>query len=505
MWLILPTSRSSPASEDSTSPSDSRFQDLAQFVTWKTTSRSATFWRRVWRKGRLKPFLSGVTCEPSHANSIVAEWLESSAGSPARISLSPENEPASTTEKRADSGGNTSELSEKSDPHGSSSKTSPASCAAPVAIWNPETQRMESPQIGLFATSMPFSGRWPISGSIRSGCVYERPTWAPPRSGSGCSSWPTAQAHDCRGAKTPEQIQTMRESTGAGVRNLNEVAANWQTPATDSFRSRGGDRKQEMGLDQQARRWSTPRGEDAESCGLHPGAEDSLTGQTRGWITPHGNLNPTSGAGGGEFAKQVQNWATPRSRDWKGGDRKQEMGLDQQAWRWRTPQATDAKNVGDRIHSEQIMLTQQAANWATPRTISGGGESTQRKAELGRTESGGGDLQAQTQSFSLPVQAWVEKACSLTYETFVLAALAELGNAIKPNSVTPSDGPKSSNEIRNSRPRLNPAFDAWLMGFPWWWTRTAPTSFGPAATQSWFCRLRLRLEFLLGDSGMTHE
>lgn len=32
----------------------------------------------------------------------------------------------------------------------------------------------------------------------------------------------------------------------------------WQTPATDSFRSRGGDRKDEMGLDQQARSHQVP-------------------------------------------------------------------------------------------------------------------------------------------------------------------------------------------------------------------------------------------------------
>jgi DNA (cytosine-5)-methyltransferase 1 len=50
-------------------------------------------------------------------------------------------------------------------------------------------------------------------------------------------------------------------------------AQQWQTPATDSFRSRGGDRKDEMGLDQQARatQWPTPSasvmndGEDASS------------------------------------------------------------------------------------------------------------------------------------------------------------------------------------------------------------------------------------------------
>ena len=34
------------------------------------------------------------------------------------------------------------------------------------------------------------------------------------------------------------------------------------------------------------------------------------------------------------------------------------------------------------------------AGWPTPRTVTGGGESAERKQELGRTESGGGDLQA---------------------------------------------------------------------------------------------------------------
>ena len=39
----------------------------------------------------------------------------------------------------------------------------------------------------------------------------------------------------------------------------------WQTPATDSFRSRGGDRKDEMGLDQQARMFPTPAARDYRS------------------------------------------------------------------------------------------------------------------------------------------------------------------------------------------------------------------------------------------------
>lgn len=50
-------------------------------------------------------------------------------------------------------------------------------------------------------------------------------------SGSGFGGWPTPQRHDEKGAKTPEQITTMR-AKGHGVCNLNETAhlAGWTTP-----------------------------------------------------------------------------------------------------------------------------------------------------------------------------------------------------------------------------------------------------------------------------------
>jgi hypothetical protein len=41
-----------------------------------------------------------------------------------------------------------------------------------------------------------------------------------------------------------------------------------------------------------------------------------------------------------------------------------------------------------------LPMASQLAGYPTPRTITGGAESAERKQELGRTESGGGDLQA---------------------------------------------------------------------------------------------------------------
>jgi hypothetical protein len=48
---------------------------------------------------------------------------------------------------------------------------------------------------------------------------------------------------------------------------LPSAAAHWQTPATDNFRSRGGDREDEMGLDRQARTWPTPTAGDSNASG----------------------------------------------------------------------------------------------------------------------------------------------------------------------------------------------------------------------------------------------
>ena len=74
--------------------------------------------------------------------------------------------------------------------------------------------------------------------------------------------WPTATAHDGRRPGSEEG-----STQGA---NLKREAEQWQTPGTDSFRSRGGERVDEPGLDQQVRMWRSPtsrdwKGESAES------------------------------------------------------------------------------------------------------------------------------------------------------------------------------------------------------------------------------------------------
>jgi len=69
-----------------------------------------------------------------------------------------------------------------------------------------------------------------------------------------------------------------------------------------------------------------------------------------------------------------------------------------------------------------------------------------------------------------------------------------------PNSTNGSESSKSS---RTSSRRLNPAFDAWLMGFPWWWTRPEPLRFAPAEMRSYLSKLRSLCESFFADRGSS--
>jgi hypothetical protein len=68
--------------------------------------------------------------------------------------------------------------------------------------------------------------------------------------------------------------------------NLTTTAVMWPTPQTDSFRSRGGERRDEKGLDRMARDWPTPMANDGckPSAGNRKTAD--LTHASRMWMTP---------------------------------------------------------------------------------------------------------------------------------------------------------------------------------------------------------------------------
>ena len=68
--------------------------------------------------------------------------------------------------------------------------------------------------------------------------------------------------------------------------NLATSAAMWPTPQTDSFRSRGGARKHEKGLDGMARDWPTPMATDGNKPSAGNRKSADLTSASQMWMTP---------------------------------------------------------------------------------------------------------------------------------------------------------------------------------------------------------------------------
>jgi hypothetical protein len=74
--------------------------------------------------------------------------------------------------------------------------------------------------------------------------------------------WPTPNVPN--GGRTTSTSNYAADGSKRQI-DLGAAASLWQTPASDSFRSRGGDRRDEMGLDQQGRNWITPNARDWKS------------------------------------------------------------------------------------------------------------------------------------------------------------------------------------------------------------------------------------------------
>jgi hypothetical protein len=133
------------------------------------------------------------------------------------------------------------------------------------------------------------------------------------------------------------------------------------------------------------------------------------------WLTPFGMSGIEAETGkvgaGGEFAKQVHNWATPKATDGtKGGP-------------------NQAGSKGD------LMLPSMAAQLMTSLR---------------------------------PVRSMI-------------------------------DGRELSPTARTLRPRLNPAFACWLMGWPVFWTNPAITNSAKSETELWRRRLHTHLSRLLDE------
>ena len=207
--------------------------------------------------------------------------------------------------------------------------------------------------------------------------------------------WPTPQAHDQRGAKTPDQIEAQRTLTGAGVRNLNEEVSTWSTPGASPQQNR----------------------------------------------TTHYTPSHLAGTHGRNLAADVGSWQTPATDSFRsrGGDRKDEPGLDQQARmfdrnNWPSPMASDAVAIVDQHGAGNLRLLGAARLFPTP------------AARDYRSEKGGEKTLAH-----------FNRSAGPSFPAFVEHS---------PQAPQIPDGPQSSESAPTSRRRLNPRFVEWLMGFP---------------------------------------
>lgn len=349
---------------------------LAQSVTSNGKHTRPASWSLSWRRNAWMRRLCGLTSPPSTLAHGAESWIAS-----LRVSRASPTAPQESAKDSLTNAG-----------YGTTSRES-------FGILERGSWLSKTYQDSLLPEDLPLASRdWPKWGSMQSGVVSRRPAWAPATSASESSYWPSSRAEDA---------ESCGNHPGA-VDSLTGAVKQWQTPATDSFRSRGGDRKDEMGLDQQSRHWATPNAHNAQG---EPGIGHSANqGRRR------------------DLVRESMSWQTPAARDHKGANSAEHATL----------------TGGGRKHMNQLSNFVEFSHQA--QAIRDGGESLVRVISTG-------------------------------------------GSALSPTS-------RASSVL--GRRRLNPAFVCWLMGSPLWLTNSGVNNYMQSAMASYRSQLRQRLIALRG-------
>lgn len=440
-WLYVPGLKASDSDSALLIP------DIERFVSWRGKHMQRRYWQRAWSSKPFLHVLSGMISKPSMANAGVESWISSMLDFLVNHTPSPASEKA--TPMNDIYGQHSSESSMMCEPPWSSSKTS------------------QGCLLGFDQSEKNYAD-WVTKLRAE---YSARPKSAPATDGSDSSFWPTAVAND---DKSPEAHMAMKNRMPGGPRQtitslqvkvqdwptpmarvdggpnnryhhqnrkagrqLTTESAIWQTPATDSFRSRAGERKDEMGLDQQARMWTTPQARDTKS------GDPNRVGR---FGTKHGGAN---------LGDDVTLWPTPASRDYKDSEGMSTTGI----------------NPDGSIRQRLDQL---------PRAVFLFSRLDQATMKDGDTSSNNGPNSRQR----LPTATSKDAATSRS------AHLSTQSGRHPGTTLTDATAPKGSKK------KLNPNFTDWLMGFPPGWT-SASIAFAPEETQSSRSRLRTHLSRLL--------
>lgn len=411
MWIHVPSTfcPSAAESEDSILASDWRFLPLERFCTLNAKPTAARSWLRACKTKPWMRRLFGLILEPSTANRGVESFTASLRESLASPTASRESVLART-------------MRETYGPTllGLLAKLNPNSCFSKTLEAQPD----------FFASTLGVNWLEWVSG-LRRDCL-RRQRLARRMRGSDCSCWPTVRSGDGDGCQS-RNATMQRIQNGGDVMLSSMVVHNWQTPASDSFRTRSGERKDKAGLDRQAKDfWTTPQAHDVTERG---------SGQ-----------KPTAAAGNACLARDARQWPTLAAHDGRrpGSDETSTQGrnlkreVEAQNWlaqNWPTPRSSDAnKETGNQERKGQLREASCRFFLPDPPTLTPGGSCL----------NGTGD----TRPHSIPALL----ISSLRADGSIDYALLE--------SIVERAG-------RPVRRRLNPIFVCWLMNFPKGWTRAS--------------------------------
>jgi len=169
-----------------------------------------------------------------------------------------------------------------------------------LASYDPGSSSWKTSQRSLLGGWETYSERWPVSGTMQSGRLFELPTSARPTGESGCSSWPTPDAAVFNVSESPESFRARQEALKAKGINGNGCGTPlamavkmWPTATRQDANASGA-----AGYSTESRRhsgttltdavvrkmWTTPQARNAKI--KHGGSRQDLPVQVDGKLNP---------------------------------------------------------------------------------------------------------------------------------------------------------------------------------------------------------------------------